>query len=190
MRHARLTHIAQDLWGQVLRQGDVCVDATCGNGHDTAFLAKAVGRGGTVHAFDVQQQAIDATQQAVAGSVPGDEAPALHLHLRSHAEMRQVVADHSARVVVFNLGYLPGSDKETITQRSSTLAAVEAACQVLQPGGLCSILCYTGHPGGVEEYEAVKAAAGALPTSAWVTSEVRLLNRPSAPVLLLVWKRP
>ncbi len=104
MRHARLTHIAQDLWGQVLRQGDVCVDATCGNGHDTAFLAKAVGRGGTVHAFDVQQQAIDATRQAVAASVPGDEAPELHVHLRSHAEMRQVVADHSARVVVFNLG--------------------------------------------------------------------------------------
>lgn len=104
MQHARLTHIAQDLWGQVLRQGDVCVDATCGNGHDTAFLAKAVGPGGTVHAFDVQPAAIDATWQAVADAVPEAEAPALHLHLRSHAEMVQVVAEHSARVVVFNLG--------------------------------------------------------------------------------------
>ena len=44
--------------------------------------------------------------------------------------------------------------------------------------------------GGMEEYEAVKAAVGALPPSAWVSSEVRLLNRPTAPVLLLVWKRP
>ena len=104
MQHARLTHIAQDLWGQVLRPGGVCVDATCGNGHDTAFLAKAVGPDGTVHAFDVQPAAIEATQHAVAAAVPEAEAPALHLHLRSHAEMRQVVADHSARVVVFNLG--------------------------------------------------------------------------------------
>lgn len=44
-------------------------------------------------------------------------------------------------------GYLPGSDKATTTQASSTLAAVEAACEVLRPGGLLSILCYTGHPG-------------------------------------------
>lgn len=44
--------------------------------------------------------------------------------------------------------------------------------------------------GGMEEYEAVKAAVGALPPSSWVSSETRLLNRPSAPVLLLVWKRP
>ena len=58
------------------------------------------------------------------------------------------------------------------------------------PGGLLSILCYTGHAGGMEEYEAVQAVVGRLPPSGWVSSEVRLLNRPTAPVLLLVWKRP
>lgn len=52
------------------------------------------------------------------------------------------------RLHIRTAGYLPGSDKGTITQEASTVAAVEAACQVLQPGGLCSILCYTGHPGG------------------------------------------
>ena len=104
MQHARLTHIAQDIWASCLRPGDTAVDATCGNGHDTAFLAKAVGPGGTVHAFDVQQAAIDATRQAVAAGMPAAEAAVLHLHLRSHADMRQLVADGSARVVVFNLG--------------------------------------------------------------------------------------
>lgn len=49
-------------------------------------------------------------------------------------------------------GYLPGSDKATTTQAGSTLAAVEAACDVLKPGGLLSILCYTGHPGGPTSY--------------------------------------
>ena len=66
---------------------------------------------------------------------------------------------------------------------------MRAACDALRPGGLASILCYTGHPGGQEEYEAVRDAVGALPPSAWVSSEVRLLNRPTAPVLLLLWKR-
>lgn len=39
---------------QVLRPGDVAVDATAGNGHDTLFLAQAVGPSGTVYAIDVQ----------------------------------------------------------------------------------------------------------------------------------------
>jgi ubiquinone/menaquinone biosynthesis C-methylase UbiE len=39
---------------QVLRPGDVAVDATCGNGHDTLFMAQCVGPSGCVHAVDVQ----------------------------------------------------------------------------------------------------------------------------------------
>lgn len=43
--------------------------------------------------------------------------------------------------------------------------------------------------GGMEEYEAVQELVAQLPPSGWVTSETRLLNRPAAPILLLVWKR-
>jgi predicted methyltransferase len=148
MQHARLTHIAQELCGQVLRPGDTAVDATCGNGHDTAFLAAAVGPRGVVHAFDVQPAAIEAMQLRVAESLHAELQPTLRCHLASHADMLQLVGSCAARVVMFNLGYLPGSDRGTTTQTGSTLAAVQAACDVLQPGGLCSILCYTGHPGG------------------------------------------
>lgn len=222
LQHARLTHIAQVLCGQVLRPGDTAVDATCGNGHDTAFLAASVGSSGVVHAFDVQAAAIEATQLRVAESVPAERRPALRCHLASHADMLQLVGSSAARVVMFNLGYLPGGDKATTTRTGSTLAAVKAACEVLQPGALCSILCYTGHPGGrgrvgdvrvlallwhgqpgqlpssfgsrtaggLEELGAVKALVAELPPSEWVSSETRLLNRPTAPVLLLLWKRP
>lgn len=41
----------------------------------------------------------------------------------------------------------------------------------------------------MEEYQAVKALVAALPPSRWNSSEVRLLNRPDAPALLLLWKR-
>lgn len=41
----------------------------------------------------------------------------------------------------------------------------------------------------MEEYEAVQELVAQLPPSGWVTSETRLLNRPAAPILLLVWKR-
>ncbi len=146
MQNVRLTQLAQELCRQVLQPGDTAVDATCGNGHDTAFLAAAVGSSGTVHAFDIQQAALDQTRAAVGGGT--SSLPVLQFHLASHADMLQHVETSCARVVMFNLGYLPGSDKGTTTQVDSTLAAVQAACEVLQTGGLCSILCYTGHPGG------------------------------------------
>ena len=40
--------------GQVLRPGDMAVDATAGNGADTLALARMVGPRGVVHAIDVQ----------------------------------------------------------------------------------------------------------------------------------------
>ena len=44
-----------------LKEGDVCVDFTMGNGHDTEFLSKTVGEKGHVYAFDIQQSAVDST---------------------------------------------------------------------------------------------------------------------------------
>ena len=40
--------------GQVLQPGDVAVDATCGNGHDSLFMAQAIGPTGELHAVDLQ----------------------------------------------------------------------------------------------------------------------------------------
>lgn len=52
------------------------------------------------------------------------------------------------RLVAFNLGYLPGGDKEIKTRSETTLMALEAAKRILIPGGLISIVVYVGHPGG------------------------------------------
>ncbi len=38
-------------------EGDIVIDATMGNGHDTQFLAELVGENGHVYAFDIQESA-------------------------------------------------------------------------------------------------------------------------------------
>ena len=43
------------------------VDATAGNGYDTAFLARLAGDGGRVVAFDVQRAALDAVRTRLEG---------------------------------------------------------------------------------------------------------------------------
>ena len=52
------------IWEGVLTPGDHVIDATCGNGHDTLFLAKCVDleRGGKVFAFDIQEKALLTTK--------------------------------------------------------------------------------------------------------------------------------
>lgn len=40
---ARVVSAAHALFNSIIRAGDVVVDATCGNGHDTLFLAERVG---------------------------------------------------------------------------------------------------------------------------------------------------
>lgn len=56
MQHAPSTPLRRlDCVGmQVLQPGDVAVDATCGNGHDSLFMAQCIGPTGQLHAVDLQ----------------------------------------------------------------------------------------------------------------------------------------
>jgi predicted methyltransferase len=181
--------MAHDAWSQILRPGDTVVDATAGNGHDALFLAKAVGPSGQVYAFDLQQTAITSTINTIEQGLSLESRPKMHYIAQCHSNLQDVVGSHAARLVAFNLGYLPGGDKSVITRQTSTLAAVEASFEVLHPGGLLSILAYTGHEGGPEEFSAVTSLLEQLPPRHWVSTQVKVLNRPTAPVLLLVWKK-
>ncbi len=49
----RPLEMAHQFLAEVITKEDVVVDATMGNGHDTAFLAKLAGQ---VYAFDIQEQ--------------------------------------------------------------------------------------------------------------------------------------
>lgn len=135
-----------------LQPGATALDATCGNGHDTLFLARAVAPGGTVHAIDVQAVAIERARRRLEAARTGAH---LYWHRGDHARL----ADHLGAIVldaaVFNLGWLPRSDSPRITGAASTLPALEAALARLRPGGRLSVLCYRGHAGGAAEADAV-----------------------------------
>lgn len=150
-----LTQQAHQQLTAYLHEGDVVIDATAGNGHDTVFLAKAVGESGFVYAFDVQEQAIRSTKQTLEENHLTQNVRIFHA---CHSMLKNKIdAHHQGEIsaIVFNLGYLPGSDKSIITQAPNTLLALESACEVLAPRGLISILIYPGHQGGDQEKERV-----------------------------------
>jgi len=150
-----LTQQAHDFVRKHCHPGDIAIDATLGNGHDSRFLLDCVGDSGTVYAFDIQQNAIESARQ----SIPESDRRC-RMVLASHESMAQhVAAEHYGQIaaVMFNLGYLPGGDHEITTRKGSTVKAVKGAYQLLKSGGILSILAYRGHLGGLEESTAVES---------------------------------
>ena len=158
----RLTHKAHEIVSRCLKEGNLAVDATAGNGHDTLFLAQQVGDAGRVFAFDIQEQALQATAARLEQAGLGSRVELIH---DGHEQMAANLPPHShgrIQAVMFNLGYLPGGDKATITRAEHSLPALEQARRLLAPGGIISVLAYRGHPGGLEESLAVERALATL----------------------------
>ena len=59
--------------------------------------------------------------------------------------------------IIFNLGYLPGSNKGIQTRAESTEEALVASIQLLCLGGYLCVTAYRGHSGGMAEAETVEA---------------------------------
>ena len=147
---------AQRIASKVLSEGDIAIDATCGNGHDTLFLAERVGASGVVYGIDIQKDAIKVAQQKLADAGVLERC---RLVTSSHANLETIVApEHMGRVsvVMLNLGYLPFGDKNIVTKSDSTLAALDQSLKFIRPGGLLSVLAYPGHPGGQVESNGVR----------------------------------
>ncbi|MBQ6654856.1 MAG: class I SAM-dependent methyltransferase [Erysipelotrichaceae bacterium] len=125
----------------------VAVDATCGNGRDTLFLAQHCQK---VYGFDIQKQAIDNTEALL----KENGVTNYQLFNCSFAKMEEYV-EEGADVIVFNLGYLPGGDKDITTSAEETLEGLKAALGILKPHGTISMTLYWGHPQGKTERKAV-----------------------------------
>ena len=58
MKNLQITAYMQHFIRQQVMPGDICIDATMGNGNDTALLSQLAGKRGRVLAFDIQKQAL------------------------------------------------------------------------------------------------------------------------------------
>jgi len=153
--HRSLTQLAHQRLAELLQPGDLAVDATAGNGHDTLFLAQRVTETGKVYAFDVQTRALDAT--ALRLEQAGLRETVALCHSGHERMLVRIPEDWLGKVsaVTFNLGYLPGSDKQTTTGPASTLPALDQALALLRRGGMLSVMAYRGHAGGMDEADTV-----------------------------------
>ncbi len=167
--------------GQIVRPGDLVVDATAGNGGDTLFLADLAGETGHVHAFDIQAEALQNTAKRLKEAGLYERCS---LHLSSHDRMDEFVPA-KVRAVMFNLGYLPGGDHQIGTRPETTLAALEKARRLLLPGGIITIGLYYGGDSGFEERDAVLAAVRDLDVHSFAVQQIEMVNSKSCPPIFI-----
>jgi hypothetical protein len=189
MKRISLVKEAHNLIRDNLHRGDIAIDATVGNGHDTLFLAEQVGASGRVYGFDIQQAAIDSTLEKFRQTQMLD---CLTLFHTSHADMETKIPAHlhgNISAIMFNLGYLPGGDKSVITLTDSTLAALNAAALILAVNGIITLLAYPGHSGGDQETDQVKNWCEQLkPDQFNVSTIYGTEHKDSAPRLFVIRK--
>jgi predicted methyltransferase len=168
-----------------LKPGDTAIDATCGNGYDTLFLAESVGPDGHVWGFDIQQQALAETGRRL--SEAGLSAR-VTLIKDGHQTLSQHITE-PVQAVLFNLGYLPGGDRSIITRPESTAPALEESLTLLAPAGVLAITIYPGHSGGSDEQLTVERWEAALKPRHYHSWRMAQSNvAADAPYLLFVQK--
>lgn len=176
---------ARELLTKAVSEGDIAVDGTAGNGHDTLFLANIVGSGGTVYSFDIQKEAIEATKQRLVthellGSV-------LLIHDGHEHFLSHLREEHKGMIAgaIFNLGYLPGSDKTVVTTPNTTITAVTDILREMKKEGILVLVVYHGHVAGKVERDELLPFVRSLPQEDYHVLEYRFTNQKNDPPFII-----
>lgn len=175
-------NFSHTLLQEIIHENDIVVDATMGNGNDTVFLANLVGENGHVYAFDIQEKAIENTKITLNEQ---DLLQRTSLLNQGHETIDYVIPQNvPIKAAIFNLGYLPKSDKKVITKSETTIQALTQLLPLLAPKGRIILVVYFGHDGGREELEAVQNFCLSLPQKEYNVLAYQFINQKNNPPIL------
>lgn len=178
MKNYQITQWYSRFIEEQVKEGDICIDATMGNGNDTLLLSRLAGPDGQVLAFDIQEQALQAARQKLLRENAPDNYT---LFLESHTHMADHVKPDSVSCIVFNFGYLPGGDHSLATRSETSIQALEQSLTLLKKGGLLSLCIYSGGDSGFEERDALLTWLKKLDSHNYLVIRSDYYNRPNNP---------
>lgn len=167
----------------------LAIDATCGNGFDSLFLAQRAKR---LLCFDIQTTAIEITRKCLATK---SFSCVVDLFQRSHSELVTTLKEkkltHGIDIVMFNLGFLPQSNNLDITTKeATTVAAIKQSIQYLSNQGIITILCYRGDKNDPNEFIAIHNLIKSLSKTEWLCQQFDSAKATqTTPVLLLIKRK-
>jgi hypothetical protein len=182
-------HLAHFYWDLLLKEGDSALDATCGQGKDSLFLAKKILKkgNGRLVVMDIQKEALEKTRALLEEHVDQEALNQVQYIESCHSQI-DLASPNIFKLIVYNLGYLPGGNKELTTLLESSIQSFEKALQLLSVQGYLSITCYPGHPSGKVEKDGILLWAKSLPKSFTCCHHQWVNRSDSSPSLLLIQK--
>lgn len=184
-------HLAHAYWKDYLTAGDTAIDATCGNGHDTLFIANCCisETKGKLYSIDIQKQALEQARTLLSKALPKRSLERVVFIQGCHSHFPKEIAARTVKLIVYNLGYLPGGDKNVTTSFETTLRSIEEAMTLITNDGLISITCYPGHPAGKIEQGKILELVKQLDPWKWISCHHVWTNRNQAPSLILLQRK-
>ncbi|WP_028392597.1 class I SAM-dependent methyltransferase [Bacillus cihuensis] len=181
----KILPFARFLLEKTIEPGDIAIDGTCGNGHDTAYLAQLVGETGHVYGFDIQPEAIANTKEKLQTENLLQQCT---LFYTGHEHIKANVPEHKfgqVKAAIFNLGYLPGGDKSIVTSADTTIAAIEQLLEIMAPNGIIVLVIYHGHTEGAIERNALLDYATSLPQDEAHVLQYGFINQLNKPPFIV-----
>lgn len=174
---------AKKVLKEKIDKNSIVVDATCGNGNDTLFLAKTSAK--SVVAFDIQDVAISNTKKLL---IENSAYEKVTLILDSHENFDKYISE-KIRCVIFNLGYLPNANHNITTLGEITKKTLEKMLRSLEVGGRIAVVIYWGHKEGAEEKDILMPYFASLYQKYVEVLEYRFINQKNnAPYLVVLEK--
>lgn len=172
--------IVKELMVSNIKDGDIVLDATAGNGYDTLILSSLVGPKGRVYGFDIQNIAIELTREFLDENSSLDNVILIN---DSHEYIDKYI-NKKLSFIIYNLGYLPKGDKSIKTNSKSTINSIKKALELLDINGLLVVTVYVGHEGGPEEKEALEDLFLRLDQKSYNVLKYDFINQANDPPIL------
>jgi hypothetical protein len=172
-----VSNVAQDIVKRYCTSFDCAIDATLGNGHDTDFLIQYFDK---IYSFDIQSCAIENYKERCS-----DKVTLIH---DSHEFLDKYI-NNKVDCVMYNLGYLPGGDKNITTEVNSTINSIKVALKLLKDNGLMTICIYNGHSEGKLERDSLMRFLSTLSKKDYGVMLHNFFNRTNAPELMVIEKK-
>lgn len=173
-----ISDISHFIIEKFIENKDIAIDGTLGNGHDTDFLASKFNR---VYSFELQEEAC----------AKYIEQANLNVEIinESHHLFRKYVKE-DVDCIMYNLGFLPGGNKEITTMHETSLESIKIGLDILKLGGIMTICIYRGHNEGEKEESCILSYLQSLNKSRFGVMIHSYLNRVNkAPILVVVEKK-
>lgn len=130
---------------EIVQKGDFVLDATCGNGNDTLFLAQLVGGKGMVYAFDIQEEAIKISRRLLCSEKLINRVTLIR---DDHSNIKEYI-NKPIKAAMYNLGKI--NEEDISTKVENTIKSLTMVLGILQTKGIITLVVYPESEEGKSE---------------------------------------